>query len=102
MLKVNALPVADPGVELYLQGTDADMAASLLGDGLQSEDLEVNSGGLLQGSQVHPQLGLQHLGEHQFGAELEEAAAWLPIHLHQWLRCGKKEEVHFSGIVYLT
>lgn len=86
VLKVNTLPVADPGIELYLQGADADVAATLLRDGLEPEDLQVDGGGLLQRSQVHPQLGLQHLGEHQFGAELEEAAAGLPIHLHQWLR----------------
>lgn len=86
VLKVNALPVADPGVELYLQGADADVAAALLRDGLQPQDLQVDGGGLLQRPQIHPQLGLQHLGEHQFGAELEEAAAGLPIHLHQGLR----------------
>lgn len=90
VLKVNTLPVTDPGVELYLQRADADVAAALLGDGLQSEDLQVDCGGLLQRSQIHPQLGLQHLGEHQFGAELEEAAARLPIHLHQGFRCGKE------------
>lgn len=91
VLKVNTLPVADPGVELYLQGADADVAAALLCDGLQPEDLQVDGGGLLQRSQIHPQLGLQHLGEHQFGAELEEAAARLPVHLHQGLRCGKED-----------
>lgn len=90
MLKVNTLPVADPGVELYLQGADADVAAALLCDGFQPEDLQVDGGGLLQRPQVNPQLGLQHLGEHQFGAELEEAAAGLPIHLHQRLRCEHK------------
>ena len=91
VLKVNTLPVANPGVELYLQGADADVAAALLRDGLQPEDLQVDGGGLLQRSQVHPQLGLQHLCEHQFGAKLEEAAARLPIHLHQGLRCGKQD-----------
>jgi len=90
MLKVNTLPVADPGVELYLQGADANVATALLCDGLQSQDLQVDGGGLLQRSQIHPQLGLQHLGEHQFGAELEEAAAGLPVHLHQGLRCETK------------
>lgn len=58
MLEVNTLPVADPGVELYLQGADADVAAALFRDGLQSEDLQIDSGGLLQRSQIDPQLGL--------------------------------------------
>lgn len=91
VLKVNALPVADPRVELNLQRTDADVAAALLGDGLESKDLQVDGGGLLQWPQVHPQLGLQHLGEHELRAELEEAAAWLAVHLHQGLRCGKED-----------
>lgn len=90
VLKVNALPVADPGVELYLQGADADVPAALLRDWLQPQDLQVDGGGLLQRAQVDPQLGLQHLGEHQFGAELEEAAAGFSIHLHQRLRCGQR------------
>lgn len=64
VLKVNALPVANPGVELYLQGTDADVPAALLRHWLQPQDLQVDGGGLLQRAQVHPQLGLQHLGEH--------------------------------------
>lgn len=85
VLKVNTLPVADPGVELDLQGADADVAAALLCHGLESEDLQVDCGGLLKRPQVHPQLGLQHLGEHQFGAKLEETTAGLPIHLHQRL-----------------
>lgn len=34
MLKVNALPMAHPGVELYLQGADTDVAAALLRDRL--------------------------------------------------------------------
>lgn len=92
VLKVNTLPVADAGVELDFQGADADVAAALLRDRLQSEDLQVDGGGLLQRPQVHPQLGLQHFGEHQFGAELEEAAARLSIHLHQGLRCGEAHE----------
>lgn len=87
VLEVNTLPVADPGVELDLQGADADVATALVRDGLQPQDLQVHGGGLLQRPQVHPQLGLQHLGEHQLGAELEEAAARLPVHLHQGLRC---------------
>lgn len=91
VLKVNALPVADPGVELYLEGADADVPAALLRDWLQPQDLQVDGGGLLQRAEVHPQLGLQNLGEHQFGAELEEAAAGLAIHLHQRLRCGQED-----------
>ncbi len=47
VLKVNTLPVADPGVELYLQGADADVAAALLRDGLQPQNLQIDSGGLL-------------------------------------------------------
>lgn len=58
VLKVNTLPVAHPGVELYLQRTDADVAAALLGDRFETEDLQVDGGGLLQRTQVHPQLGL--------------------------------------------
>lgn len=91
VLKVNALPVADPGVELYLQGADADVPAALLRHRLQPQDLQVDGGGLLQRAQVHPQLGLQHLGEHQLGAELEEAAAGFAVHLHQRLRCGQED-----------
>lgn len=64
VLKVNALPVADPRVELDLQRADPDVAAALLRDGLQSQNLQVDRGGLLQRSQIHPELGLQHLGEH--------------------------------------
>lgn len=92
MLKVNALPVAHPGVELDLQGADPDVAAALLCDRLQSQDLQVDSGGLLQRSQIHPQLGLQHLGEHKFRAELEEAATGLPVHLDQGLSCRIKDK----------
>lgn len=91
VLKVNALPVANPGVQLDLEGADADVPAALLRDWLQPQDLQVDGGGLLQRAQVHPQLGLQNLGEHQFGAELEEAAAGLAIHLHQRLRCGQED-----------
>lgn len=96
VLKVNALPVADPGVELYLQGADADVPAALFCDRLQPQDLQVDGGGLLQRAQVHPQLGLQHLGEHQFRAELEEAAAGLAIHLHQRLRCGQEDSFIYN------
>lgn len=96
MLEVNALPVAGPGVELYLQGADADVAAALLRDGLQSQDLQVDGGGLLQRPEIHPQLSLQHLGEHQLRAELEEAAAGLPVHLHQGLRCQTRERPAFN------
>lgn len=92
VLKVNALPVAHPGVELYLQRTDADVAAALLGDRFETEDLQVDGGGLLQRTQVHPQLGLQHLGEHELRAELEEAAARLAVHLHQGLRCREEDK----------
>lgn len=81
------------GVELDLQRTNADVAAALLCHGLEPQDLQVNGGGLLQRTQIHPQLGLQNLGEHEFGAELEEAAAGFPVHLHQWLRC-EKEHSH--------
>lgn len=93
MLEVDALPVTGAGVELDLERADADVAAALLGDGLQAQDLQVDRGGLLQGTQVHPQLSLQHLGEHQLGAELEEAAAGFAIHLHQGFgyMCGEKE-----------
>lgn len=95
VLKVNALPVAHPGVELDLQRADADVAAALLGHGLESEDLQVDGGGLLQRPQVHPQLRLQHLGEHKLRAELEEAAAGLAVHLHQGLRCGEEDKEIF-------
>lgn len=43
VLKVNTLPVAHSGVELYLQRADADVAAALLRDGLESQDLQVDS-----------------------------------------------------------
>lgn len=68
------------------------MAAALFGDRLETEDLQVDGGGLLQRTQVHPQLGLQHLGEHELRAELEEAAARFAVHLHQRLRCGKEDK----------
>lgn len=101
VLKVNALPVADPGVELYLEGADADVPAALLRDWLQPQDLQVDGGGLLQRAQVHPQLGLQNLGEHQLGAELEEAAAGLAIHLHQRLRCGQEDNFTLRYLLFL-
>lgn len=91
MFKVDALPVARARVELDLERADADVTASLLGNGLQAQDLQVDCRCLLQGPQVNPQLGLQHLGEHQLGAELEEAAAGLAVHLHQGLRYRKRE-----------
>lgn len=91
MLKVDTLPVAHPGVELYLQRTDADMTAALLGDRFESEDLQVDGGSLLKRTEIHPELGLQHLGKHELRAELEEAATWLAVHLHQGLRCRKEK-----------
>ena len=87
VLEVDALPVAHAGVELDLLRADTDVPAPLLCDGLEPQDLQVHGGGLLQWPQVHPQLGLQHLGEHQLGAELEEAAAGLPVDLDQRLSC---------------
>lgn len=92
VLEVDALPVAHPGVELDLQRADADVAAALLGDRFETQDLQVDGGGLLQRAQVDPQLGLQHLGEHQLGAELEEATAGLAVDLHQGLRWREEEK----------
>lgn len=68
------------------------MAAALIGDRFESEDLQVDGGGLLKRTQVHPQLGLQYLGKHELWAELEKAAARLAVHLHQGLRCKKEDK----------
>lgn len=68
------------------------MTAALLCDRFESEDLQVDGGGLLEGTQVDPQLSLQYLGKHELRAELEEAAARLAIHLHQGLRCRKEDK----------
>lgn len=87
MLEVNTLPVADPGVQLNLEGADSDVAAALLCNRFQPQDLQVDGGGLLKWPQIHPQLSLENLGEHKLGAKLEEATAWFSIHLHQWFRC---------------
>lgn len=54
MFEVDALPMARAWVELDLEWADADVAAPLLGDGLQAQDLQVDRGCLLQGSQVNP------------------------------------------------
>ena len=100
VLEVNALPVARSRIELDLERADPDVPAALVSDRLESEDLKVNCGGLLQGPQVHPQLGFQNLGEHQLRTELEKTATGLPVHLHYWFRCGEmKRTWYFSHSV---
>lgn len=75
LFDVYALPRAEPGIHLDLQGADA-YVPSPVRDWHQAGELHEHGGRLLRRAQIHPQLSPQYASGLKLLVEREKAALW--------------------------
>lgn len=97
LLHVYALPGADPGVHVDLQGADPYLPPPLRGRH-QPGDLQENGGRFARGAHVNPQLRTDDPAGLKLMAEGEEAARWFPARLNDRVGCRNTESGGWGGL----